>query len=180
MLYTDRSRHQHQVFVVKAKSHLKLTCVLTTSLCLCCRKHCCVVQTFGKLQAKLFPKYFALLSTSTAICLGTIAFAPGSTLPRSQLVTLGEILNCCCALYIASVTEPTLDVHPIHQKIPLRRFLQAQAIVGATVLRDTASHAADLLMWSCSSWSCLCNVTKCVQRSLCSLHAWCMAARQSW
>ena len=52
-----------------------------------------VLQTFGKLQSKLFPKYFALLSTSTAVCLGTIAFAPGSTLPRGQLISLGEILT---------------------------------------------------------------------------------------
>ncbi len=48
------------------------------------------LQTFGKLQSKLFPKYFALLSSAMAVCLGTITFAPGAVLPRGQLVSLGE------------------------------------------------------------------------------------------
>jgi len=37
-----------------------------------------------------FPKYFALLSTAIAVCLGTITFAPGAVLPRGQLISLGE------------------------------------------------------------------------------------------
>ena len=48
------------------------------------------LQTFGKLQSKLFPPYFALLSAANAICLSTIAFAPGSSLPKGQAIALGE------------------------------------------------------------------------------------------
>ena len=59
------------------------------------------MQTFGKLQAKLFPKYFALLSAACVVCMGTIAFSPGSSLPRSQAISLGEHFSAITSMQAA-------------------------------------------------------------------------------
>ncbi|KAL3135000.1 hypothetical protein ABBQ32_007951 [Trebouxia sp. C0010 RCD-2024] len=86
-------------------------------------------QTFGKLQSKLFPKYFALLTTSTAICLGTIAFAPGSTLPQSQLTALGIALSTTVLNW--------LYVEPANTKLMFERY----ALENGRGARDEARIA---------------------------------------
>ena len=47
-------------------------------------------QTFGRLQARLFPKYFALSAACTAIQLGVLLFAAAAP-PAKQLVLVGEM-----------------------------------------------------------------------------------------
>jgi len=71
-------------------------------------------QTFGKLQSKLFPKYFALLSTAIAVCLGTITFAPGAVLPRGQLISLGVALGTTVLNW--------LWVEPVNTKLMFDRY----------------------------------------------------------
>lgn len=50
-------------------------------------------QQFGKLQTKLFPKYFAISIISLALQLGTLRFALPIGLQREQLTSLGELLT---------------------------------------------------------------------------------------
>ncbi|KAA6430083.1 MAG: transmembrane protein [Trebouxia sp. A1-2] len=71
-------------------------------------------QTFGKLQSKLFPKYFALLSTAMAVCLGTMTFAPGAVLPRGQLISLGVALGTTVVNW--------LWVEPVNTKLMFDRY----------------------------------------------------------
>lgn len=71
-------------------------------------------HTFGKLQSKLFPPYFALLSAANAICLSTIAFAPGSSLPKGQAIALG--------LALATSVLNWLWVEPVNTKLILERY----------------------------------------------------------
>ncbi len=49
-------------------------------------------QAFGKLQAKLFPKYFLLSVLTLALQLGTLKFALPIGLQREQLTSLGRSL----------------------------------------------------------------------------------------
>lgn len=46
-------------------------------------------QAFGKLQAKLFPKYFLVSVLTLALQIGTLKFALPGGLPREQLTSLG-------------------------------------------------------------------------------------------
>lgn len=78
------------------------------------------MQTFGKLQAKLFPKYFALLSAACVICMGTIAFSPGALLPKSQAISLGMLAHptwCTAATQVEPLSAGSIDLsaklHPI-------------------------------------------------------------------
>ncbi len=49
-------------------------------------------QMFGRVQAKLFPQYFATATAAVVLQLGTLAFGTSMGLPRPQLITLGEAL----------------------------------------------------------------------------------------
>ena len=47
-------------------------------------------QAFGKIQAKLFPKYFLVSVLTLALQIGTLKFAMPVGLQREQLTSLGE------------------------------------------------------------------------------------------
>lgn len=47
-------------------------------------------QAFGKVQAKLFPKYFLLSVVTLALQIGTLKFALPIGLQREQLTSLGN------------------------------------------------------------------------------------------
>ena len=47
-------------------------------------------QAFGKLQARLFPKYFLVSVLTLALQIGTLKFAMPVGLQREQLTSLGE------------------------------------------------------------------------------------------
>lgn len=49
-------------------------------------------QMFGRVQAKLFPQYFATATAAVVLQMGTLAFGVPLGLPRPQLITLGEPL----------------------------------------------------------------------------------------
>lgn len=46
-------------------------------------------QTFGRLQSKLFPKYFSLSTACSAILLATLHFGGGGAAPAKQVWLLG-------------------------------------------------------------------------------------------
>ena len=48
-------------------------------------------QMFGRVQAKLFPQYFATATAAVVLQMGTLAFGSSVGLPRPQLITLGEV-----------------------------------------------------------------------------------------
>ncbi|BDA49679.1 probable transmembrane protein 205 at C-terminar half [Coccomyxa sp. Obi] len=62
-------------------------------------------QTFGKLQAKLFPQYFAVAIAAGVLQLGTLAFGVPGGIAQTQLITLGTALVCSLAnwLYVEPV-----------------------------------------------------------------------------
>lgn len=70
-------------------------------LCLAIDIHCCATvmfknmgrQAFGKVQAKLFPKYFLVSVLTLAVQIATLKFAMPIGLQREQLTSLGESLS---------------------------------------------------------------------------------------
>ncbi len=63
---------------------------------------CAVVQRqmFGRVQAKLFPQYFATATAAIVLQMGTLAFGTPTGIARAQLITLGAplwstMLMCC-------------------------------------------------------------------------------------
>jgi hypothetical protein len=48
-------------------------------------------QAFGKVQAKLFPKYFLMSVLTLALQIGTLKFAMPVGLQREQLTSLGTL-----------------------------------------------------------------------------------------
>jgi hypothetical protein len=48
-------------------------------------------QAFGKVQAKLFPKYFLMSVLTLALQIGTLKFAIPVGLQREQLTSLGTL-----------------------------------------------------------------------------------------
>lgn len=72
-------------------------------------------QMFGKVQAKLFPQYFALHSAAIVLCMGTLAFGAGSAgLGRTQAIILGLSLVTCLANLLA--------LEPAATKVMLERY----------------------------------------------------------
>lgn len=49
---------------------------------------------FGRVQAKLFPQYFATATAAIVLQIGTLAFGTPAGIARPQLITLGELLHC--------------------------------------------------------------------------------------
>lgn len=56
----------------------------------------CSLQTFGRVQSKLFPFYFGLSSACSAIQLGVLLFGAAAA-PQKQLVLLGKLGRWCGA-----------------------------------------------------------------------------------
>ena len=56
-------------------------------------------QSFGKIQAKLFPKYFLLSVVTLAIQMGTLKFALPTGLQQEQLTSLGAPSDLCLCQY---------------------------------------------------------------------------------
>lgn len=56
-------------------------------------------QTFGRLQSKLFPAYFALSASCAAIQLGVLTFAAAAA-PQKQLVLVGGWRRWHCLLLL--------------------------------------------------------------------------------
>jgi len=61
-------------------------------------------QTFGKLQSKLFPKYFALSSSAPAILLATLYYATNGNPPINEVRLL--VISLVCSLTNLLFTEP--------------------------------------------------------------------------
>ena len=79
-------------------------------------------QMFGRVQAKLFPQYFATATAAVVLQMGTLAFGVPLGLPRPQLITLGELLlseslalaqqmHAASQLWRGSVTALCLSKH---------------------------------------------------------------------
>ncbi|CAL5220682.1 g2731 [Coccomyxa viridis] len=62
-------------------------------------------QMFGRVQAKLFPQYFATATAAIVLQMGTLAFGTPTGIARAQLITLGVALLTGVAnwLYIEPV-----------------------------------------------------------------------------
>ncbi|EFN53418.1 hypothetical protein CHLNCDRAFT_136618 [Chlorella variabilis] len=86
-------------------------------------------QTFGRLQARLFPKYFALSAACTAIQLGVLLFAAAAP-PAKQLVLVG--------LGLATSLLSLLVVEPITTKVMFQRY-ELESAAGP---RDEAAITA--------------------------------------
>lgn len=84
-------------------------------------------QTFGKLQSKLFPIYFALSSTASAILLSTLFAATNGAAPRKQVVLLG--ISLVASLFNMIIAEP------VATKIMFARY----DLENATGPRDEAA-----------------------------------------
>ena len=54
---------------------------------------CLQRQMFGRVQAKLFPQYFATATAAIVLQIGTLAFGTPVGIARPQLITLGELLH---------------------------------------------------------------------------------------
>jgi hypothetical protein len=61
-------------------------------------------QTFGRLQSKLFPKYFALSAAAPALLLAVLQTALGVAAPRKEMILLSIALGA--SLMNLLVTEP--------------------------------------------------------------------------
>lgn len=61
-------------------------------------------QTFGKLQSKLFPKYFALSTAVPGILLATLYYSTGGMPPLQEVRLLG--ISLVCSLINLAYTEP--------------------------------------------------------------------------
>jgi prepilin signal peptidase PulO-like enzyme (type II secretory pathway) len=84
-------------------------------------------QTFGKLQAKLFPKYFTVSAAAPALLLATLNYLTGGAPPAKEMTLLG--LSLGASLMNLFFTEPAAT------KVMFRRYeLENQ---GAAV-RDEA------------------------------------------
>ena len=87
-------------------------------------------QTFGRLQAKLFPIYFAVVAATTLFQFASLAFGPG--LLKPQAVSLG-------VTFVATLAN-LLVVEPLSTKSMFERYALENAPVGAT--RDEARISA--------------------------------------
>lgn len=54
---------------------------------------------FGKVQAKLFPKYFLVSILTLALQMGTLKFALPIGLPQEQLTSLGRVFSLDLPLF---------------------------------------------------------------------------------
>jgi hypothetical protein len=61
-------------------------------------------QTFGKLQSKLFPKYFALTGAAPGLMLGTLYYLTGGAPPVTEVRLLA--ISVACAVANLLVAEP--------------------------------------------------------------------------
>eukprot|EP00889_Picochlorum_renovo_P005416 jgi/Picre1/32446/NNA_007792.t1 len=61
-------------------------------------------QTFGKLQSKLFPKYFALTGAAPGLMLATLHYLTGGAPPVTEVRLLG--ISVACAVANLLVAEP--------------------------------------------------------------------------
>ena len=61
-------------------------------------------QTFGRLQSKLFPKYFAVSSAAPALLLATLRFIAGGAAPAKEVTLL--VIALVASLVNLLITEP--------------------------------------------------------------------------
>ena len=93
-----------------------------------------VLQMFGKLQSKLFPKYFALLSAACVICMGTITFSPGASLPKSQTIALGMASCLFTTLQAMPITTPIPDACTLPITLPFTNLVAEMSIMLYTAM----------------------------------------------
>ena len=77
-------------------------------------------QTFGKLQAKLFPKYFTVSSVAPALLLATLRLATGGAPPVKEVTLLG--ISLAASLLNLLVTEPAAT------KVMFKRYALENAL----------------------------------------------------
>ena len=68
---------------------------------------------FGRVQAKLFPQYFATATAAIVLQIGTLAFGTPTGIARPQLITLGEHLRsaeCAASRTTNLLVESIADV----------------------------------------------------------------------
>ncbi|EIE18790.1 hypothetical protein COCSUDRAFT_60092 [Coccomyxa subellipsoidea C-169] len=71
-------------------------------------------QTFGKLQAKLFPQYFAVAIAAGVLQIGTLAFGVPGGIARTQSITLG-------VAFVTSLAN-WLYVEPVATNLMFERY----------------------------------------------------------
>jgi len=70
-------------------------------------------QAFGKVQAKLFPKYFLVSVLTLALQIGTLKFAMPVGLQREQLTSLGIALAASLANFV---------IEPLGTRVLMERY----------------------------------------------------------
>lgn len=100
-------------------------------------------QMFGKVQAKLFPQYFALHAASLVLCAGTLLYGCGG-LPQAQALTLGVSL--------AASLINLLFLEPAATKVMFARYdlenapVRDEAAIKALYKKFGAFHGSSSLV----------------------------------
>eukprot|EP00891_Asterochloris_glomerata_P009601 jgi/Astpho2/9601/fgenesh1_pg.00146_%23_40_t len=120
-------------------------------------------QTFGKLQAKLFPQYFALLSGSATLALGTAAFGSHGTVTTRQLIPL--------LLALLTSVVNWVWVEPVNTRLMFRRY----DLENSDTHKD--KDAIDKLRKKFGAWHGLSSMLNLGALCAALAHAWWLAGR---
>lgn len=120
-------------------------------------------QMFGKVQAKLFPQYFALHAACVVLCAGTLAFGMGSGgVGRPQALALG--------LALAASLANLLWLEPCATKVMFQRY----ALENAGVRDEGAIKA---LYQQFGKWHGISSLVNLVAMAGAVAHGWWLASR---